>query len=142
MHLLRALFPGLRNSIFDITSDPDKKYNCIAWAADDTNNYWWPAGRGYWPSGAPRIVTLDAFISAFGTMGYRVCENDLYEEGFVKIAIFVRENGSPTHAARQLPNGKWTSKCGKYKDIEHDLNALCGLHPAYGKIACYMKKPA
>jgi len=141
MHVLLNLFPGLRNSIFEIKSKKDKKYNCIAFAADDKKNWWWPIGRGYWPSGVPRTVTLNAFAAAFGTLGYAVCENELYEEGFVKIAIFVKDDGSPTHAACQLPNGKWISKCGRYKDIEHDLNALCGSSPAYGKIACYMKKP-
>lgn len=136
---LLAAFPGLRSSIFSITSPLDKKYNCIAWAAEDTSNFWWPVG-GYWPKGSPRIVTLDAFIIAFNTLGYIVCENDLKGEGIIKIAIFAKEDGSPTHAARQLPNGRWTSKCGKYVDIEHDLNALCGTHPAYGNVICYMKK--
>lgn len=140
--ILMTTFPGLRNSICEIKSQPDRKYNCIAFAAGDTNNLWWPVGRGYWPTGVPRIVTLDAFTVAFETLGYSVCEDELYEEGFVKIAIFVKDDGSPTHAARQSANGKWISKCGKYKDIEHDVNALCGPYPAYGKIALYMKKPA
>ena len=139
---LMTIFPGLRNNIFDITSPPDKKYNCIAWAAEDTNNFWWPERGGYWPRESPRIVTLDAFVAAFETLGYTVCGNELYEEGLVKIAIFVRDEGSPTHAARQLPNGRWTSKCGRYKDIKHELIALCGPKPAYGNIACYMKKRA
>lgn len=145
MNVLLTVFPGLRNSNFninDIKSQKDNKYNCIAFAAGDTNNLWWPAGRGYWPHGVSRTVTLDAFTAAFETLGYTVCENELYEEEFVKIAIFVKEDGLPTHAALQSANGRWTSKCGKYKDIEHDLNALCGPHPAYGKIARYMKKPA
>ena len=33
----------------------------------------------------------------------------------------------PTHAARQLANGWWTSKLGPSFDIEHiDLNAIAG----------------
>jgi hypothetical protein len=137
---LMNTFPRLRHSIFSITSPIDKKYNCIAWVAEDTNNFWWPVGRCYWPSGAPRIVTPDAFIVAFETVGYRICDNELYEEGFVKIAIFVKDDGSPAHAARQLSNGRWTSKCGTNKDIEHELTALCGQF--YGQVHCYMKKPA
>ena|SRR5208337_2018460 len=138
--ILMNTFPGLRNSICEIRSKPDRKYNCIALAAGDTNNLWWPERGAYWPRGCPRITTLDAFIIAFETLGYIVCDNELCEEDFVKIAFFVRDDGSPTHAARQLPNGRWLSKCGRYKDIEHDLNALCGQR--YGNIACYMKKPA
>ena len=142
VNLLLSVFPLLSHSSFNIESPVNKRYNCIAWAAEDTINYWWPVEKGYWPEGSPRALTLDAFVAAFATRGYSLCENEIYEDGFIKIAIFVRDDGTPTHAARQKPNGKWTSKCGKYKDIEHDLNALCGAHPAYGKIACYMKKPS
>jgi hypothetical protein len=35
MHVLLTLFPGLRNSIVKIKSKKNKKYNCIAFAADD-----------------------------------------------------------------------------------------------------------
>ena len=41
---LQTLFPGLRTAPFRITSPADLKYNCIAWAADDTSNWWWPHG--------------------------------------------------------------------------------------------------
>lgn len=140
---LMAAFPGLRISKFKITSDETDQYNCIAWAAEDTQHFWWPfeSPHCYWPKECPRIVELDIFIAAFGTLGYSVCQDGIYENGFIKIAIFAKDDGIPTHAARQLLNGKWTSKCGRYKDIEHDLNALCGPHPAYGNVVCYMKKP-
>ncbi|MCI0637958.1 MAG: hypothetical protein L0Y72_23715 [Gemmataceae bacterium] len=39
----------------------------------------------------------------------------------------------PTHAARQLPTGRWSSKLGPSEDIEHDLHALEG--EIYGTIA-------
>jgi hypothetical protein len=58
--------------------------------------------------------------------------------GFEKIAIYVLDE-KPQHAARQLPNGKWTSKLGQYEDIEH--NALEGLEGSiYGYVACVMKR--
>ena len=53
-----------------------------------------------------------------------------------KIAIFgMKESDgsvSPTHAARQLESGEWTSKLGKdFEDIPHTtLDALNG--PVYG----------
>ena len=45
-----------------------------------------------------------------------------------------------THAARQLPTGKWTSKLGKGKDIEHDTpeDVAGGL---YGELQEIMKRP-
>jgi hypothetical protein len=45
--------------------------------------------------------------------------------------------------AKQLPNGKWSSKCGDLEDIEHDLEALIGRdskREGYGTIACFMKR--
>lgn len=140
---LTDYFPGLRNSPFEITSNKSRKYNCIAWAAGDDKHVWWPDRffTGYWPPNAPRNETIDAFINAFQTLGYSICQDGDYEPNFIKIAIFVDSSGSPTHAARQEPNGMWTSKCGSLEDIQHDLYALCGQDPAYGSVACYMKKP-
>ena len=84
-------------------------------------------------------LTLEAFIAMFGTLGYAPCNNQDFEEGFKKIAIYSRQ-GVPTHAARQLPNKKWTSKIGKNIDIEHTTpQGLEG--PFYGDVAAIMKKP-
>jgi hypothetical protein len=45
-----------------------------------------------------------------------------------------------THAARQLDNGKWTSKLGQLEDIEHEsLEALSGA--VYGSVVQVLKKP-
>jgi hypothetical protein len=35
-------FPRLSESTFAVTSPPDRFYNCIAWAAGDTEHLWWP----------------------------------------------------------------------------------------------------
>jgi hypothetical protein len=65
-------------------------------------------GTGKWPSGVPREVTLNAFIQAFATLGYMLCQDAVLEVGFEKIAFYaIREpdgSFSPTHAAKQLPN--------------------------------------
>lgn len=46
----------------------------------------------------------------------------------------------PRHAARQLPNGRWTSKLGDHVDIEHAaLDAVGG--DFYGEPAVFMRKP-
>jgi hypothetical protein len=45
-----------------------------------------------------------------------------------------------THAARQLPTGKWTSKLGKGEDIEHDTpEDVAG--GVYGDVMQIMKRP-
>jgi hypothetical protein len=41
------------------------------------------------------------------------------EPGFLKVALY-GTGLTYTHAARQLADGKWTSKLGKGEDIEHD----------------------
>ncbi len=48
-------------------------------------------------------------------------------------------DGVPKHAARQLPNGRWTSKCGELEDIEHALEGVVGIW--YGTVAHLLKRP-
>jgi hypothetical protein len=140
---LQAAFPGLRTTSFRVTSPADPIYNCIAWAAGVATAWWWPltdAQRFFWPAGVPREITLDAFLSAFQSIGYVVCPDESVEPGFDKIALFADAEGTPTHAARQLPAGRWTSKLGQADDIEHELRALEGA--IYGSVACFMKRRA
>ena len=62
----------------------------------------------------------------------------LLEEGFIKVAIFADSSLRPTHVARQLSNGNWTSKLGQNIDIEHDITGVeCA---KYGNALRYMKK--
>jgi hypothetical protein len=138
---IEKLFPNLINSAYSITSPASVEYNCIAWASGDTERYWWPDSNniGYWPDDVPREETLKAFIAVYEILGYTVCLNAGYEEGFEKAAIYVDSNGKPTHAARQLNSGRWTSKLGKLEDIEHNtLNNLSGSQ--YGTVAIIMKR--
>jgi hypothetical protein len=139
---LIKIFPGLAYSYFKVTSPEEPRYNCIAFAAGDDKEWWWPDIYSYWPPNVPREETIGSFIEAFTTLGYTSCQDGNYENGFIKIAIFVDDNGVPTHAALQLSKGNWISKCGELEDIEHDLNALCGPSLAYGTVEHYMKKPA
>ena len=138
MDNLIRIFPGLSNSYSKITSPETSDYNCIAWAAGDNQEWWWPDTDSYWPPNVPRKESLSAFIAAFETMGYDTCQDGDFQHGFTKIAIFVDHNRIPTHAARQSPDGFWTSKCGELEDLDHELNALCG--QAYGRVVHYMKK--
>ena len=138
---LKALFPKLKGAPFRVTSDRDHGYNCIASAAGLTHQRWWPLenpDEAYWPAAVPRATTLAAFQAAFATLGYAVCENEASEDGVEKIALFADSTAVPRHAARQLPNGRWTSKLGKAEDIEHDLHDLEG--DVYGVVALLMKR--
>ena len=135
---LRSAFPGLRSTSFQITSPPDPSYNCIAWAADNTAQWWWPledARRTHWPAGASREITIDAFV----TLGYAVCPDESLEAGFEKVALFADPQGAPTHAARQLPTGRWSNKLVQSEDIEHDLRALEG--EIYGTVVAILTRP-
>jgi hypothetical protein len=133
-------FPKLTKNNHTVTSPADTSYNCIAWAACETNRVWWPDqwGIGYWPRTVRREETLKAFELAYRALGYRKCENGELERGFEKVAIFVDGTGAPTHAARQLPSGRWTSKCGGSVDIEHELDAVGG--GLYGEVALFMQR--
>lgn len=138
-------FPYLDETTCRETSSPDRRYNCIAWAADNNTRKWWPdsMGVGYWPKGVPRVETIDAFMKAYETLGYKLCFNEALEAGVEKIAIFgIRGEGEvvPTHAARQLESGEWTSKLGDFEDIAHKtVHAVSG--PVYGEVICCMSRP-
>ena len=138
MTSLWSLFPNLRASQFAPISPATRDYNCIAWASEDITQWWWPHPESYWPPEAPREETLDAFTAAYASIGYRKCRNGACKKRFQKIAIYTDSRGTPTHAARQLPNGRWTSKLGTQIDIEHTLEALEG--GKYGNVACFMKR--
>jgi hypothetical protein len=134
-------FPNLIIDGYAITSPATPDYNCIAWAAEDNQAWWWPDQQlcYYWPTEIPRKEALEFFIMAYKTLGYSVCEDPAYENNFEKIAIFANSAGKPTHAARQLHSGKWTSKLGSSEDIEHALDGVSGSE--YGSVAVIMKRP-
>ena len=139
---LEEIFPGLAKGGYVINSPRANNYNCIAWAAGDTSKWWWPAPEGeeaFWPSGVARAESLPAFRDAFATLGYSECSGDDVEPGFEKVALFANDQGVPLHAARQLPNGRWTSKLGELEDIEHVLHDLTG--SAYGAVVLLMRRP-
>jgi len=134
-------FPNLNSTNSRPTSPYDEDYNCIAWAAEDTDYWWWPdaMGQKYWPTEVPREETLAAFVRAYGIQGYIERCDATVEQGKQKIAIYTASNGKPKHAARQIPDGWWASKLGQLIDIEHEFAALDG--PAYGTVAVILARP-
>jgi hypothetical protein len=141
VEIIDALFPRLRVAGYRVTSAPDAVYNCIAWAAGVEDAWWWPGDpdRTYWPPGVVRERTLTAFRQLFATLGYEESVSDEREPGFEKVALFANPTGKPTHAARQLSGGRWTSKLGESEDIEHGLRDLEG--DVYGLVVLVVRRP-
>ncbi len=133
-------FPRLTPDNHRVTSPETIDYNCAAWAAGDTQ-HWWQPGEYWLPADWPEDdYGLGALEQAFLALGYVSCEMDAtLEVGFLKVALY-GSGGTYTHAARQLPGGKWTSKLGKGEDIEHDApeDVTGGV---YGDVMGFMKKP-
>lgn len=135
--------PNLSRSNHRVTSDPAEEYNCIAWVAGDTTRRWFPYPGYYWPPGVLRDdANIQSFIDAFAQMGYAVCADGTLESGYEKIAFYVHPTEGPTHAALQLPSGRWTSKLGREEDIEHDsehdVEGNC--RDCYGVAHTYMRR--
>jgi len=133
-------FPRLNKSPtpFKRVSPADIQYNCIAWTMGVNNQWWQPGKHWYWPSGCPQEITIPAFVRAFATLGYEPCSDGRREKDYEKVVLYA-EKEQPTHAARQLKNGRWTSKLGKDIDIEHKVKDLEG--PCYGRVAMYFRRP-
>ena len=169
-HLERG-FPKLAAAGYEKTSDSTGpphflgSYNCIAWVVGDTRHgFWWPNEYGYWPWWIRREVTVECFMKTFRSLGYWVCPSSSKEFLFDKVALYAIHRShnptpvpvlqgnfrdwEPTHMARQLRDGSWTSKCGGNEDITHfTLDALesygwrYGAGDEYGRPIIYMKRP-
>lgn len=125
------------------TSPQTDDYNCAAWVVGVTDAKWWPepeAAEYYWPAGALRDGTIDAFIDGYGTLGFAVCVDGELEAGFEKLVIYGTSRGSPQHVALQLQTGRWTSKLGNEEDIEHtSVDVL--RRSRYGEPLVFMRRP-
>lgn len=135
-------FPNLRPHLcVDGISGATRDYNCFAWAALDISRRWEPDPffQWYWPDGVTREYTKRSYIEAFRAIGFEVCPDGTLQADTEKIAIYT-VMGDPQHAARQLPNGNWTSKIGDFEDVQHVTpDAVSG--PLYGKPDTYMSRP-
>lgn len=143
---IEETFPRLRDDPrYDSLSPIDSDYNCIAFAAGDTQRFWWPpasaslSGGSYWPPQVPPEQTVEAFIIAFATLGYERCDDGSFERNFEKVAIYAKD-GLPTHAARQwIDERRWLSKLGSGFDIAHaEVDGVGG--DLYGDVVVYMRR--
>ena len=135
-------FPNLTPANHRIIGPASAQFNCIAWACGDTEQWWQPGPNAFWPvtCDPDACWTLANLIAALATVGYVACGDAAPESGFEKIAVYAHSEAEYTHAARQLPSGKWTSKLGKWELIEHDTpEDVSG--GVYGTIFQFMKRP-
>jgi hypothetical protein len=141
LHHLENLFPNLASVGYVPKSEQTSVYNCIAWSAEDATRNWQGSYvDGYWPPGAIEGYDIAALVSAFEQLNFVICQNGDREDDHVKVAIYADRVGKWTHAARQLPDGRWTSKIGELEDIIHKTPfALTGSD--YGNVVHYMKRP-
>jgi hypothetical protein len=135
-------FPNLNSANHTQKSPCDVSYNCVAWAAGKNNVFWWPREDHVWPIENKYGETIEAIVDLFNCLGYDICNNENFEKDYEKISIYAKCKGTrftPTHVARQINNGYWSSKLGPEIDIIHqkveDLSS-----PVYGKPMVFMKR--
>lgn len=146
---LRGIFPNLRPTRQTIKSPIDLNHNCFAYAIGDTLHWWEPFGfvlptsnpPYHWPNELPQNKLPQTLVRFFENHGFEVTEESERENGIEKLALYVRDN-EVTHAALQLPNGRWKSKIGNKEDILHDLGELESDIPyGYGQATIFMSRP-
>ena len=138
---IEELFPNLGNSGYEITGEASDEYNCIAWALGTTAPWWGYQDPGdYWPPSLPRDHWIGTVMRLFADEGFEVCEDDSIEPRYEKIALYAFV-GRFTHVARQLADGRWTSKLGNREVITHP--SLVGLASSFfGEVHCIMRRPS
>lgn len=135
----KRAFPRLKLSTIEVLGHHTKKYNCIAHSL----------GVDYWvnPETGDETNPLAKMDAMYGQIGYTRIDamNTAVEPGLEKVCVYATMNVDAsikevTHAARQEPDGTWTSKLGSMPLIRHpDLEALRG--PVYGTpVAIYVRK--
>jgi len=128
--LLEIKLPKIKDTGYKVTSPETEDYNCIAWTIGRTDIRLWPGPKSSWPINIKRDEKLSSFIDFYRSFGYNISIHDSgkLETDYEKIAIYMDPNTYlVTHVAKQTESGRWTSKLGTYKDIEHNtLDSLAG----------------
>ena len=135
--LIEAL-PNLSEEDFEIVEQPSERYNCMAYAAGDVTEWWWPDAISYWPPWATDDNRIESLKEVFAGLGFEHCDDSKAEDGYEKVALY-EVQGTFQHAAVQMPNGRWRSKMGQGPVIEHlSPESLSG--GMYGNPTIYMRR--
>lgn len=129
-------FPNSKIEPFEITSPETTQYNCLAWAMHDTQR-WWDTEDDYFWIDTNKDSLLQTLIEMCQKLGFQICDNAQLEQNYEKIVLFSTDNQYCTHVARQLNNGRWTSKLGQSYDVTHSINAI--ENGIYGKATIFLK---
>jgi hypothetical protein len=127
-------FPRLAEKVnFEFTSPHTYDYNCVAWA-DNKQDDW----TQFYDNQGNLILAAGRYIQHFLDQGFFEIDNGDFELGEQKVAIYINSiTGHFKHVARQLENGRWTSKLGDWEDIEHtEVGVLLG--PSYGDTIVFL----
>jgi hypothetical protein len=108
----RRAFP-LLGTEFEVLGPASRTYNCIAWSV---------GLKDVWLTPAPTLAGMDRTYRRFGYRRMNGLDYSLVP-GRHKIVLYAKRkaNGdwAPTHGARQLPDGSWSSKLGSLPLIRH-----------------------
>jgi hypothetical protein len=136
-------FPRLATDGYEITSQPDDTYNCVAWVARDLRRWWHPGDIDgfYWPDELGEGDSLTDYIAVFGYLGFSACSDGALVPGVEKIAVYGRDDEFD-HVAFQRTDGSWSSKLGELSDIRHPYDhSLSGSGPfEYKPVVLYMQR--
>jgi len=135
---LEQKFPNITGTPYERTSPATNRYNCVAYAVHENHRNWWPNSHMFWPVRPAKATLNDFKVMLIVMFDFEETETSLYEPGYERVAIFANARGIPTHAARQLEKGSWTSKLGQWIDISHTLDGMNG--GEYGTVAFVMRR--
>ena len=143
-----SVFPDLAfDKSFKVTSDCNRLYNCIGFAIG-YQDLWISTVRDnipwfWWPDAAPYDDLQDSLVRTFEYFGFEVCNNDMPEEGYDKVALYAKD-GRWKHAARIIGSGVYHSKLGECFDIFHRdgdvLNLSTDPNNSYGTPFVFMRR--
>ncbi|MCD8312553.1 MAG: hypothetical protein LUC24_00145 [Bacteroidales bacterium] len=149
--IMAIFFPDLaEDPNFEVLSEPDDTYNCIAWAMGFNDRWvdqYCDAPGHWWPTGVKPGTSADDLIHAFEAVGFTKTEDGMPEQGYSKVVLYKKPDRDEwTHAARIVSETKEYSKFGQKWDATHSHNVLCntGLgfeDSSYGEAYAFMKRP-
>ena len=133
------IFPRLGGERFAVIGPVSRVYNCVAYAAGDSTQWWGNFEGDYWPPRLERSHQTASLIELFESLGYERCAGAELEGGFRKVALY-EYSGEWKHVAVQTPEGRWRSKLGEGPVIEHHSpESLSG--EKYGSPTVFMRRP-